>query len=203
MTALALQNRVLSFWFHGTFDKVAAGTPLVFRMEWFQRSDELDRQIRDNFQADLEQVVEKGQYVQELRGSPKGVLSLIILMDQFSRNIYRNSPLAFKADPKALTLAKLAVNKKWDLELHPIERTFAYMPFEHSEAMEDQKVAVQKFTEMAKANPSTEALKMGQDYAIKHLEVIEKFGRFPHRNQVLGRTSTEEELKYLADGGGF
>ena len=121
--------------------------------------------------------------------TPRGTLALIILLDQFSRNLHRNSPEAFAADGKAREIARTAIERGIDRMLGEVERMFVYLPFEHSEDLADQDQSVRLFTSL------------GEDmtrYAEDHRDVIRRFGRFPHRNAALGRTSTPDELAYLA-----
>ena len=128
--------------------------------------------------------------------TPETALAAVIVLDQFPRNMYRATPLAFATDGLARREARLALSEKADLEVDAAIRCFFYMPFEHSEDLEDQTLSVRLFTELADA----EFL----DYAIRHREVIEKFGRFPHRNAFTGRISTAAEEVYLAQpGSGF
>ena len=128
----------------------------------------------------------------EWRKNPKGRLAEIIVLDQFSRNIYRGLPESFIADPQALTLAQEAVAGGHD-ELEPLEKTFLYMPFMHSESLLIQDQSVRLFENLGNEN--------NLDYAIKHREVIQRFGRFPHRNSILGRPSTVEETEFLTQPG--
>ena len=125
----------------------------------------------------------------------------IILLDQLTRNVYRGDKKTYQGDSIALALTKSLIASGEDSSLPPFYRTFVYMTLMHSEAVEDQKLCIEKFT---KLNEETNSHKANIDYGIKHLEVIEKFGRFPHRNAMLGRESTPAELEYLAQpGAGF
>src|SRR5690606_35231277 len=121
-----------------------------------------------------------------------------VVLDQFPRNMFRGSAKSFATDGKALLIAKQTVSKGFDLLVPPEKRRFIYLPYEHSEAMNDQKKSVELFARLKAEDP------IGYEYALRHHEVIEKFGRFPHRNAVLGRESTPEEEEYLAQpGAGF
>ena len=128
----------------------------------------------------------------EWRKNPKGRLAEIIVLDQFSRNIYRGLPESFIADPQALTLAQEAVVGDHD-ELDHLEKAFLYMPFMHSESLLIQDQSVRLFENLGNQN--------NLDYAIKHREVIQRFGRFPHRNSILGRPSSVEETEFLKQPG--
>ena len=130
-----------------------------------------------------------------LAATPRGTLALIILLDQFSRNLHRGSPEAFAADAKARQIARAAVAQGLDLQFGPVERLFLYLPFGHSEDLADQDESVRLFETLDEEQ---------SDWARRHRDVIVRFGRFPHRNAVLGRTSTPEEEAYLAEpGAGF
>ncbi|KAJ1979146.1 hypothetical protein H4R35_001622 [Dimargaris xerosporica] len=201
--AAALQSRVLNYWFHGAVNAVAKDASLAFRMDWFKPPKGADEYIMEQFKADRDAVFQDRLHVDELSQTPRGTLTLILLLDQFSRQIYRKSPKAFEADPMALSLTKSAIERNFDTQLEPLERTFMYIPFEHSESLADQETAVQLFTNLVNEYPADQFLPMCHQYAIAHAEVIEKYGRFPHRNEILGRTSSAEERQYLADGGGF
>ncbi len=129
----------------------------------------------------------------------RGMLALIVLLDQFSRNLHRGSPDSFAADAQARALARDAVAGGLDRLLHPVERCFIYLPFEHSEDLADQHESVRLFETLRLALGDSTV-----EYAYRHRDVIRRFGRFPHRNAVLGRDSTSEELCYLAEPvGGF
>lgn len=181
------EKKVLDFWF-------GRGRTPRFRKFWFEKSFATDRKIRERFGKALE-AAKKGRY-DPWAQTPRGRLALILLFDQFSRNIHRGDARAFAADAKALRLAKAAVKKREDRELHPLERVFLYMPFMHSEKKADQKASVALFTKLR--------MKENLWYAKEHKRVIDQFGRFPHRNAILGRRSTKKELEYLArPGAGF
>ena len=125
--------------------------------------------------------------------NPQGRLAAILVLDQFPRNIYRGSPRAFATDEKALALSKDAIAAGADKELPPEQRAFLYMPFQHTETPADQRRSLELFEDLG--NPEN------LDFAIRHYEIIERFGRFPHRNAVLGRVSTPEELAFLEQPG--
>lgn len=181
------EKKVLEFWF-------GRGRTPRFKKFWFAKSFATDRTIKERFGRTLE-AAKKGR-LKEWAATPRGRLALIIVLDQFSRNIYRGDRRAFAADTQALRLAKEAIRKREDLKLHPLERVFLYMPLMHSEKKADQKQSVALFTK----------LKMKENlwYAKEHKRVIDTYGRFPHRNAILGRRSTKKELEYLAKpGAGF
>lgn len=182
-TELAWVNEVLSFWF------VELEKP-----QWFKKDEALDTEIRQRFEGVHSAVA--GTEVGQLTTSPRTALAAIIVLDQFSRNMFRGSARAFASDPKALELSKLVLEKGLEQDYSIDEKAFCYLPFEHSEAIEDQHRSVAFFKRLGDESY------LG--YAKGHLDVIEKFGRFPHRNEVLARRSTPEELEYLAQpGSGF
>lgn len=187
---------VLDFWFLPPSDHGHNH----FRVEWFRKDDAFDAAIRARFAADVE-VALNGQL--PVADGAEEQLAHILLLDQFTRNIFRNTPRAFAGDAQALALANGLVNHGGDLALPPVMRWFAYLPFEHSESLIDQERAVALFTHLrADTQMATEsALDGALDYAIKHRDVIARFGRFPHRNAILGRISTQEELEFLSQPG--
>ena len=131
----------------------------------------------------------------------QGALALLILLDQFPRNLFRGEAKAFAGDPQARQLAETALDQGWDKGLSAVEKLFVYLPFEHSEALADQERSVALFSALAAEHPGCDGF---LDYARRHHEVIARFGRFPHRNAALGRPSTPEETGYLAQpGSGF
>lgn len=159
---------------------------------WFKKDAEFDRDLERRFGAALEQA-KRGE-LDHWCDDAAGYLGLIILLDQFSRNIYRDSAEAFAADAKALQLALEVIDKGLDKEMSLEQRSFAYLPFRHAEDLAMQKIGLDKTREI-------NAQGYGSDkYAISHLAIIERYGRFPHRNKVLGRQNTEDEAAYLADG---
>jgi uncharacterized protein (DUF924 family) len=184
---------ILAFWF--------ADGPDSFREAWFKRDDAFDTAIRDNFGA-VTQAAREGA-LDDWAARPDSALALLVLLDQFPRNLHRGSAAAFASDPHARAIARgVVLTHRFDLALTPVERVFLYLPFEHSEAMADQDVSVALFeglrddARMAKADGTI-------DYAWRHRAVIARFGRFPHRNAALGRDSTPAEQAWLAAGGGF
>lgn len=177
-------EQVLAFWF--------ADDPTTKRKVWFEKNVDFDAACTQF--ADALRDAKAGAF-DHWTDTPQGTLALVILLDQFSRNLHRNAPEAFAADAKARGLARDAVAAGVDQALGPVERVFIYLPFEHSEDLGDQDEAVRLL-----GSVGAESL----DYAERHRDVIRRFGRFPHRNAALGRVSTPEELDYLAQpGAGF
>ena len=137
------------------------------------------------------------------RDTPTGALALVIVLDQFSRNLHRGSPLAFANDPAARDVAKDVRARHFDRALAPVERSFLYLPYEHAEDRALQEESVALFTELAAEAPPevAEYLRETLDYARRHRDVIARFGRFPHRNGALGRASTAAEIEFLKEPG--
>ena len=154
-----------------------------------------DREIRDCFETVHEEAV-AGE-LDAWKEEAQSCLALILVLDQFSRNMYRGDKRMYAADGKARTAARHAVEHAFDRELPPFQRLFVYLPFEHSEDLEDQHLSVELFRGLAGEMRSDDLLV----YAMKHLEIVERFGRFPHRNEILGRTTTPEEAEFLKGPG--
>jgi uncharacterized protein (DUF924 family) len=176
-------QEVFSFWFEQ-----------LTRKDWFEKNDALDEAMRRHFAA-THLSLARGE-LEGWRGSPRDRLAAVIVLDQLSRNLYRDTPLSFAADWLALREAKLAIEAGADMALGTDERCFFYLPFEHSELLAEQDRSVELFTLLGD--------KDYLDYAERHRAVIRQFGRFPHRNPILGRESTAAELEYLSKpGAGF
>lgn len=181
---------VLDYWF-GTEVAAGAGAP---RDLWFRKADETDATIRRRFGTDVEAALTGGR--DEWAHEPRGALALLLLLDQFTRNIFRDTPRAFAGDPHALALARSMVARGDDRTLAPLERWFVYLPFEHDESLASQHEALRLFGQLA-AEGHPDALQWAQ----KHHDVIARFGRFPHRNTLLGRESTPQEVEFLQQPG--
>jgi len=158
---------------------------------WFARNDDFDRSIRDRF-LDTIEAAQRGD-LDTWADTPHGALALILLLDQFTRNVFRNDRRAFEADARALSLARASVSRGYDKAFPREVRAFFYLPFEHAEDMEAQQESVDLFRKTGDREFHL--------YALIHLDVIRRFGRFPHRNAVLGRDTTPEEQAFLDDGG--
>jgi uncharacterized protein (DUF924 family) len=170
------------------------------REVWFRKDDAFDAAIGERFGALVEQAVAGGLREWDLQGAP-GTLARILLLDQFTRNIWRGAPASFSGDALGLSAAQGLVDSGADRTLLQVQRWFAYMPFEHAEDARMQEQAVTLFTTLAQEDSAYDG---ALDYAHRHRGVIARFGRFPHRNPILGRASTPEELEYLAlPGSGF
>ncbi len=182
---------ILDFWF-GPAEAAAYGNS---RPEWFRKDDAFDAVLRERF-GTLHADVAAGRMV-DWAQSVEGRLAQIIVLDQFSRNMFRNTPAAFASDAIALVLAKELVAEGGDRALLPVMRWFVYLPLEHSENLADQDEAVRLFR-TSPPGPDADGV---IEYAEKHRAVIRRFGRFPHRNVILGRPSTSEEATFLQTPG--
>ncbi|MGY0561086.1 DUF924 family protein [Luteimonas sp. A277] len=161
--------------------------------KWFRGGDEFDRECESRFLT--AHLAAARREHERWMDDAEGALALLILLDQIPRNVFRGSGHAFATDGLALHYAGRAVEAGLDVQVDPALRAFMYLPFEHSEAMADQRRSVALFRTLGDGN--------SLDYAVRHLEVIEQFGRFPHRNRALGRISTPAEQAWLDAGGGF
>jgi uncharacterized protein (DUF924 family) len=187
-------SSVIDFWFGppGSRDR---GRP---RREWFRKDASFDEEIRSRFLA-LHESASRGE-LSHWEATPLATLALTVVLDQFPRNMFRESPRAFSTDPLALACARRAVERGFDRLCSPVERTFIYLPFEHSENLAAQRRSVALFESLRFSSDSQGLI----DYAHKHYDIVAKFGRFPHRNAVLGRASTPEETAFLRlPGSGF
>ncbi len=154
---------------------------------WFKKDDAFDQSVKEKFQTLPDQIIE-GHYDQ-WQTNPNGMLASVLALDQFPRNIYRGTARAFAYDDEARKCAKKAIDQCWDQQVSAQLKAFFYLPFMHSEDMNDQRFCLSLYQKAGD--------KEGIDYARQHLELIEKYGRFPHRNALLGRKSTQEELDHL------
>ncbi|HEY9803518.1 MAG TPA: DUF924 family protein [Leptolyngbyaceae cyanobacterium] len=178
---------ILQFWF-GHPDEPNYGKSKPF---WFIKNPEVDEELKTRFLQDYQQAA--AGYLDNWLNSPATCLALILLLDQFGRNIFRGTPAAFATDSKALAAAQHAVTQGYDREFLSVQRWFFYLPFEHSENLAHQHQSVKLFQQLSDDPESASAI----TYAFQHLKIIERFGRFPHRNSILGRVSTPEEEEFL------
>ncbi|HYE45867.1 MAG TPA: DUF924 family protein [Caulobacter sp.] len=176
-------NDVLTFW-------TAAGP-----QKWFAKDSRFDEAIRLKFEP-VHFAAARGEH-DGWMDSADGCLALLILLDQFPRNLFRGSAHSYATDPKARAIARHALSRNFDQQVPTELRAFFYLPFEHSEDMADQELSVALFQGLADEQGDTE----GSRYALIHRDIIEKFGRFPHRNRALGRETTPEEQAFLDQGG--
>jgi uncharacterized protein (DUF924 family) len=193
-------DQVRDFWF-GASGADGSLDPAKQKM-WFGDGRKYDAEIRDRFGA-LHGRAARGELDAEWAATPLGAIALVVVLDQFSRHIHRGTPAAFAQDPAARRLATAGVDRQIDREMIPAQRAFFYMPFEHAEDLEMQRLGVRCFDGLARVVP--EAMRKEYesflDYAQRHLAIIERFRRFPHRNRVLGRPSTKEEIEFLKQPG--
>ncbi len=191
-------NSVLEFW----FGKLENNTdfPKDKATMWFGDGASYDDEIKLKFSS-LHQQASNNQ-LSYWESSPDSLLALIIILDQFSRHIYRNTSQSFVQDDKAIALVKLGLDKAFDKDLFFVHRKFFYMPLMHAENLETQKLSIEMFSRLRDEVPKelTETYARSLSFAESHHYVIAKFGRFPELNEILGRESTEEELEFLATG---
>ena len=159
--------------------------------DWYRKNAAVDAAITARFAATYD-MLKKG-VPPEWLAEPMGMLAAIIVLDQFPRNMFRDDARAFATDRAALALAKRAIGEGADMRLPPEQRAFIYLPFQHAETVEDQARSIELFTALG--------VPLNLDFALRHQAIIARFGRFPHRNSVLGRTSTAEELAFLQEPG--
>lgn len=178
-----MYQQVIDFWFSELEPKM-----------WWIKDAEFDANIERRFGRVHRQAMDGELY--EWRKSPLGALAEVLVLDQFSRNIFRDKPEAFACDSQALVLAQVAVENQFDEELSVVERSFLYMPYMHSESKLIHEQAIILFTKLG----NKDNLRFEQ----RHKDIVDRFGRYPHRNKILGRESTEEEIEFLKQpGSGF
>lgn len=199
---------ILSFWFG------APGTdPMARSSVWYKKDPAFDAEVRSRFGHDIE-LAARGEFDDWTSGAgaeaAHTALALVVVLDQFSRNAFRDTPGAFANDARALDVSLRAQDKGLDRVLTPVERSFLYMPMMHAESREIQRRSVGAFERLAEeaagpGHPEAVAkfLASARDFARKHASIVDRFGRFPHRNTVLERTSTGDEVAFLKDGPGF
>jgi len=180
-------EEILDFWF-GREGEEGYGE---FREAWFMKDPDFDREIRDHFETVYEEAA--AGRLDPWKNEARSCLALILVLDQFPRNMYRGDARMYATDGEALAAARHAVEHAFDRELLPFQRLFVYLPFEHSENLEDQRLSVELFRGLAAEMGSDDLLM----YSVRHMEIVERFGRFPHRNEILGRATTPEEAEFL------
>lgn len=191
-------EKILEFWF-GTFPNAWTGDASREAM-WFRDGAAYDTEIFSSFGSDYFRAVEAE--LDNWAESPRGRLALIILLDQFSRHIHRGSAEAFAQDEKAQQLCIEGIAGGDDLNLHPVERSFFYMPLQHAEDRERQDLSVQAYIQLVQDVPEQyrAQFEASLQWAQKHHFVIEQFGRFPELNEILGRESSAEEIAFIKEG---
>ncbi|MEB3358366.1 MAG: DUF924 family protein [Synechococcales bacterium] len=185
---------ILTFWFG---NPVTDDTRYQARRKvWFRKSPEVDQAVCDRFQSVYE-AASRGD-LDHWRRTPQGSLALVLVLDQFPRHLFRDEPRAFATDAEALLVAKEAIAQGFDEALPPLQRMFFYFPLEHCEDAIAQQQSVALFRQLVAQQPE---LADALDYALRHQAVIDQFGRFPHRNAILGRVSTPTETEFLKQPG--
>ncbi|KKJ01104.1 DUF924 family protein [Prochlorothrix hollandica] len=182
---------VLDFWFGSPTDSTYGQT----KAAWFRKDPDFDDHIRQHFLVTYSQAAAGA--LNHWQQQPLSCLALIVVLDQFPRNLFRHQPAAFATDAQARAVAEWGVQQGWDRSLLPVQRWFFYLPWEHSEDLADQDRAVALFTQLEGDTASASPIA----YAQKHRAVIQRFGRFPHRNPILNRESTPEEIEFLQQPG--
>jgi uncharacterized protein (DUF924 family) len=192
MTEALSPDDVLSFWL---------GDASKPREEWFRKSEPLDEVIRSRFGPSIAPAAHGA--LEAWKATPRGRLALVILLEQFSRNALRDTPGAFAQDPRALELALEGIDAGEDVSLMPLERAFLYMPLMHAEDRAAQARGVALFEKLAADAPPSlaEYLRSSLGFARAHRDIVDRFGRFPHRNAVLGRATTPDEAEFLKQKG--
>ena len=185
-------EEILTFWFGEVQDEQSYFEERLQR--WFVQNTDFDQEIIQRFQADYERAAQ-GQLTRWTE-TARGGSALILVLDQFPRNMFRNDPRAFATDQMAQGVAEDMIAAGFDRQLRSVERYFVYVPFMHSERREHQQRSVTLFQQLAEQRAYFDT-----SYAVRHQQVIDRFGRFPHRNSVLGRVSTPAELTFLKQPG--
>lgn len=183
--------QILEFWLGPAADR--ADPDAALKRRWYSKSAALDDELRREFGADLERAA-RGE-LDRWAATPRGVLALVVLLDQWTRNIHRDSSRMFENDPKALAFARGAVDRGLDRQLAACERQFLYMPFMHAESLADQVRSLELFEGLARDAPGSDV----RAFARSHHAIVARFGRFPHRNALLDRVSSEAETAFLAE----
>ncbi|MFM2431870.1 MAG: hypothetical protein RLZZ511_3083 [Cyanobacteriota bacterium] len=184
-------DSVLRFWFGEDWQQV----PPTPQKKWFVKDPIFDQSVREWFTGTYEQAV--AGRLEHWTETAAGALALTIVLDQFPRNMFRDTPKAFASDAQALHVADYALDRDFDQDVPPVMRLFFYLPFEHSENLSNQNRAVQ----LLQGYADDPELGSYAEFALKHQAVIAQFGRFPHRNAILGRESTPAELEFLEQPG--
>lgn len=201
LASMTQPDDILTFWFGATeADRPAA----VAR--WFQKDDAFDAEIRTRFGGVIE-AASRGELDTWARSDARSTLALVVVLDQFSRNVFRETPRSFAQDARALSVALDALGRGVDRELGVLERSVLLMPLMHAEDRAVQARSVSEFAKLAedaRASGSTlerRTAEASHDYAIRHRVIVDRFGRYPHRNAILGRESTDEEREFLSQPG--
>ena len=194
-TPMTTAETILTYWFGANCDGFVSENEKL----WWTKSDETDAYIRDTFGDDIARA-SAGEH-DDWRNEPRSSLALVILLDQFSRNVHRNTGEAFAYDAKARQIVFDAVERGFDDKLRPVERSFLYMPLMHSESVADHARSIELFDRLRNDVPSEHREKYdgSHNYAVIHADIVKRFGRYPHRNELLGRETTDEEAAFLKE----
>jgi len=193
---------ILKYWFNELKDSQNIDKESKTVKRWFSKDERVDKEIQKKFENDLIKAKD-GEYL-AWEESSAGRLALVILLDQFSRNIYRGTSRMFENDPLAIELTLRSINDQMDTELQLIERKFLYMPLMHAEDLHMQEMSLRYYTELFEQVKEVNANNKSYyadtlDYAKKHYDIIQRFDRFPHRNAILNRETTKEEEEFLKE----
>jgi len=194
-------KKIVHFWFGDLKKNEVPGDDK--QKSWWMKDAEFDKRIKDNFGNDLKKAINGD--LDDWKTSPEGSLALIILLDQFSRNIHRDTIKAFSQDDKSIEICLEGIEKGFDKKLHPVQRIFFYIPLMHSEDIDMQEKSLKYFSGLVKEYKESESVadvvSNSYKFAVKHYDIIKRFGRYPHRNEILGRESTPEEIEFLNQPG--
>jgi len=194
-------NKILNFWFEDTRNN---GIPDKEKQKmWWIKDSKLDKLIKNQFENHLNSA--KSVKISEISDNPDDMLAYVILLDQFSRNIYRDTPDSFLQDTTALNITLKGIISGADKKMMPFQRAFFYMPLMHSEDIEIQKKSVECFSSLENDyednDDFAQLVKQNKKYAVLHHDIIKRFGRYPHRNNILDRVSTADEIEFLKGPG--
>lgn len=192
-------DAILSYWF-GDLDELGMASAR-YRSRWFKKDPSFDAELTERFSGLYPRLEERR--LDSWLGEARSLMAYVLLADQFSRNIFRNRAQMYAQDALAVSATKLALSKHWDETMPNAHRVFLYMPLMHSEILEDQQACVELFERMHEQLPEPIKAPVASNikFAQMHRDIVERFGRFPHRNEVLGRESTAEELAFLQTPG--
>jgi uncharacterized protein (DUF924 family) len=185
----ATPQEILDFWFS---DRDESGEA-IFRKAWFEKNEDFDKAIRDGFETTYTKAA--ARELEAWREQPHSALALVLTLDQFSRNMFRDDPKMYAADSYSTEVAKASLAKGYDKMFGMVQGWFFYMPLMHSEHLADQDACVALFEQL----PQDETVQRGLESAVTHRDIVARFGRFPHRNEILSRESTPEEKAFLLE----
>ena len=193
-----MYSDILSFWFGELSGPEDRHPDKIAR--WWKKDPAFDEEIRIRF-GELNKQARAGELDSWVDGSPQHLLAYVVLIDQFSRNLFRNSPDAWSVDNKALAATLAAIEKGWDVQLYPTQQAVLYLPLMHSEDWKMQELSLKHYAALVERAPAAlkESLEGNLRFAHLHADIIKRFDRYPHRNEILGRQSSAEELAFLKE----